>query len=946
MSSKFSGHALISVSLTFSLEKMIKTSIVIPLHDNWQLTRDCLKSLARTVNPNTTEILVIDNSSSGDTAQACGATGSEVFGKSFHYLGNAVNCSFATAANQGARAAAGEFLVFLKNATQPQPGWLEPLLEDFSNYPDIAGTGSIQAVAAATPLASGVMGLGLVFNPWLQVSPLYKGMPLNSPLARKRRFFQAISTACLAFPRQLFLETDGFDERLNNGEEVMDLCSRLWAKGYRFTINPASLVLDNENGIEANTAPENALPGHLPNVNILDFIPDWHLKIKDDGLVPFVTNFGILTATYPLPLLTDLNVRLRRMRPENLQNSIIRYPLWENGWKQLISLTRDLGERQELSVLLYQLFPTPENAFQICMLAMRRNDLSTFEKYLAAVKNTLNSPENILEKIKADQEWCADLGLEDLKFAYQAWLENYSNFKDNFYPSFASDYVKFTERIGYSLRPTNPVMYNLWRKLPKSAKPVLEPDPAISFSILMPVYNPDPVFFKKALDSVCGQAWPFWELCLADDASPNGEIAGIIREYAAKDARIKPFFRQNNGHIAEATNSALALASQPWAVFMDDDDILEPDALAVIAGAIQSNPGGKLFYSDEDKITERDQHKTPHLKNEWDPELLLHQNYVCHLTVMETGRLRAIGGLKNGFSGAQDHELVLRYAEGLPEKAFVHVPALLYSWREHDNSTSKNLASKPYAQESAVKAVQSHLDRVLPGSLVERMADAIWLRVHYPLPVAKPLVSLVMPEIPFSGYQEFLKIRTGYPFEIVSAVAEAQGEILGFLHPQLLPVSQGWLEELVSCLWRPGIGAVGGSLVGMDGRQIHAGYLADSSGFLKPIFCGVIRDPYIGWLTLPRTVKALDKLCLLTRKSDFDAVDANAWSFQDYCLRLGEKGLKTVWWPFAKFVASGAISLPDAPAGFNEKWRLPPFNRNLKIVDHGFALETENVSDN
>ncbi|MBD5642113.1 MAG: glycosyltransferase [Desulfovibrio sp.] len=924
---------------------MRKASIVIPLYNNWELTEACLGSLARNTDPGSIEVIAVDNACSDVTPHACPQLGRKLFGDFFRYIRNEINRNFAGASNQGAQASCAEYIVFLNNDTEVQAGWLEPLLADFTAYPGIAATGPVLAYPEMSQVGLTVQHLGVVFNPWLRVSHLYKGVPLSSPLARKRRFFQAITAACMVIPKSLFTGIGGFDEGFINGFEDVDLCARLWKKGYRFTVNPESLVLHCESRSEGRNAHDSRNSQKLENGNLQNFVPDWHLKIREDGLVPQITNFGIPRAVYPASLAGDLDSRLERMRPEILLNSIRRYPLWEKGWQGLLAQTRDLEKRQTLFEVFQQIFPTPENDLSGCMLAMRRNDPAALGKYLSALKNSIDSPESILCKVKDNRDWCADLGLDDLKKAYDSWLGNYENFRDRFFPAFATECVKLAGRIGYPLSPADAGLYNLWLKRMKAPCPLPDPDPEIGFSLLMPVYNPEPGFFRKALDSVLAQTWPHWELCIADDASTDKETGKIIREYAKKDPRIKPFFRNKNGHIAAATNSALKLASLPWTVFMDDDDFLAPEALSAIAAAIRENPEGLLFYSDEDKITEYDHHNRPHLKNGWDPELLLHQNFVCHLTVMDTERLREIGGLKQGFSGAQDHELILRYSEALPETAFVHVPEILYGWREHDSSTARSLDTKDYALDSAVRAAQSHLDRVEPGSVVTRMTDDLWTRVRYPLPDDRPLVSLIMPKAPFAGYQEFLKIRTRYPFEIVNSPAEAKGEILAFLDRALLPVSQGWLEELVSCLWRTNIGAVGGSVVGSDGRQIHAGYLADSSGRLKPIFQGAIREPYIGWLSLPRTVKALDGLCLLTRKIDFDCHPCDgAWDFQDYCLRLEERGKRTVWWPFAKFVASSSISLPDAPMEFHERWKLQPFNRNLKIVDQGFALETGNVS--
>ena len=148
--------------------------------------------------------------------------------------------------------------------------------------------------------------------------------------------------------------------------------------------------------------------------------------------------------------------------------------------------------------------------------------------------------------------------------------------------------------------------YTLWRELSDlpSRKPSAPPslDPGIRFSVLMPVYNPKPEHLRAAVDSLMAQTWPHWELCMADDASPDPAIRPLLRELTALDPRIRVEFRERNGHIAAATNTALNMARHEFAAFMDQDDLLTPDALAEMAEAAVAHPHGQLFYSDEDKI--------------------------------------------------------------------------------------------------------------------------------------------------------------------------------------------------------------------------------------------------------------------------------------------------------------------------------------------------------
>ena len=153
--------------------------------------------------------------------------------------------------------------------------------------------------------------------------------------------------------------------------------------------------------------------------------------------------------------------------------------------------------------------------------------------------------------------------------------------------------------------------------------------------------------------------------------------------------------RDDNGGIAAATNTAIGEAGFEWLVFMDHDDTLAPWALLHVALAIARRPGAQLLYSDEDKLDERGRLFMPYFKSDFDPLLLLGQNYVCHLTTVRRDLVARLGGLRSEFDGSQDWDLVLRVAEAVDRADIVHIPLVLYHWRSHRDSTSKTSGPSP-----------------------------------------------------------------------------------------------------------------------------------------------------------------------------------------------------------------------------------------------------------
>ncbi len=157
-------------------------------------------------------------------------------------------------------------------------------------------------------------------------------------------------------------------------------------------------------------------------------------------------------------------------------------------------------------------------------------------------------------------------------------------------------------------------------------------------------------------------------------------FAKYWRREAQVEPRIKLVFREENGNISAASNSALALATGDFLVLLDHDDILAPHALAIIADAINRHPDADVLYSDEDKLNARGHRYGAYFKPDWNPELLYGQNFISHLGVYRSSLVRALGGFRLGFEGSQDYDLALR-ATAATKGPVVHVPHVLYHWR-------------------------------------------------------------------------------------------------------------------------------------------------------------------------------------------------------------------------------------------------------------------------
>jgi O-antigen biosynthesis protein len=474
-------------------------------------------------------------------------------------------------------------------------------------------------------------------------------------------------------------------------------------------------------------------------------------------------------------------------------------------------------------------------------------------------------------------------------------------------------------------------------------------------SVLLPVFNPVPDHLCAAIRSVQQQIYPKWELCIADDASTDPAIGRLLRELQAEDPRIKVVWREQNGHVSAASNSALKLATGAFIALLDHDDLISPGALYEVAARIVAQPDIDIIYSDEDHIDGDGRRSNPYFKPDWNPELMLGQNLINHLGVYRRALVEAIGGFRVGLEGSQDYDLALRaVAQTVPER-ILHIPTVLYHWRQGTSKRTFSERALDRCVENGRKALAEFLIRVGSGIQVGPAPSApSWTRVIFPVPVPEPLVSVIIPTrnhaTMLARCVEGLLDRTAYravellivdngsdqpdalallaelsqdrrvrvlrapgPFNYSAlnnrAVREATGTLVLLLNNDIDVINPDWLREMVSHAVRPGVGAVGAKLLYPDGTIQHGGVTVGMGGIAGHQYLNKPRDDlgYFGHLKLVRNVTAVTGACLLVRRQAFldvggldETALAVALNDVDFCLKLVEAGYRNLWTPHAE----------------------------------------------
>lgn len=500
-------------------------------------------------------------------------------------------------------------------------------------------------------------------------------------------------------------------------------------------------------------------------------------------------------------------------------------------------------------------------------------------------------------------------------------------------------------------------------------------------SIVMPVYNPDKQLLIDCIESVIKQSYPNWQLCLADDKSTQSYVREVLETYQAKDKRISVVFRENNGHISAASNSALEVVEGEWTALLDHDDLLHEHALYHVVSTLNKAPNTEFIYSDEDKLDKQGNRIDPHFKSDWNLDLLYSQNYVSHLGVYKTDILNKIGGFRLGYEGSQDYDLLLRYSREIDHANIVHIPKVLYHWRMVEGSTALASGEKSYTTDAGIKALQDHFKVLNKAVQIEQGKHANIYKVNWPSVNGnkeEPLVSLIMPT--YNGYEitkqaidsivdkstytnyeillvdnnsddetalayfdeinnheKITVLRYPHPFNYSAinnfAAKQAKGEIIGLINNDVEVINPEWLTEMVSHAQREDIGCVGAMLYFDNDTIQHAGVIMGIGGVAGHSHKQFKRDShgYFSRLNIVQNLSAVTAACLLVKKTVFEQVNGLnekdltvAFNDVDFCLKVQAAGYRNLWTPYAELyhyesISRGAEDNPEKIARFNKE---------------------------
>ncbi|HPF29939.1 MAG TPA: glycosyltransferase [Lachnospiraceae bacterium] len=261
-------------------------------------------------------------------------------------------------------------------------------------------------------------------------------------------------------------------------------------------------------------------------------------------------------------------------------------------------------------------------------------------------------------------------------------------------------------------------------------------------SVIVPAYETKPVFMQDLILSVMDQTYQKFELIIAD-ASKSDQVQRVVKDYQEQYEGIRYVRLESNGGISDNSNAALEYVTGDYVGLLDHDDLLTPDALYHVMDAImqcrKKTGSPVLIYSDEDKTNAYlEKFYEPNIKDELNQDLIMTNNYICHLSFFRKDAIKELGFRKE-YDGAQDYDLILRtllwteqkyQGEDWSERIY-HIPKVLYHWRCHEESTAQNPESKQYAYEAGRRAVEAYLLSRGYAAKVSHLKHLGFYRVEY-----------------------------------------------------------------------------------------------------------------------------------------------------------------------------------------------------------------------
>ena len=213
-------------------------------------------------------------------------------------------------------------------------------------------------------------------------------------------------------------------------------------------------------------------------------------------------------------------------------------------------------------------------------------------------------------------------------------------------------------------------------------------------SIILPTYN-RAARLAGALESCLSQTYPRIEVIVVDDGSTD-ETPDVVARFAGLDARVRAL-HQSNERLPRALNAGFRASRGDYLTWTSDDNRYLPDAIALMAAALDAQPGIGLVYCDYEEVSDSGEVRRVHLP---DPALLPQQNCVGACFLYRRSVYETVGEYDTGLFLAEDYDYWLRINRRFLMR---HLPGVCpYRYGSHSDSLTARRQGE--VQSAAVRA--------------------------------------------------------------------------------------------------------------------------------------------------------------------------------------------------------------------------------------------------
>lgn len=591
-----------------------KVSVIMPVFNTWGNTGKAVAALAaNTPRSLDWELVVIDDASTDETAKGLQCLPIEAV-----VYRNSENLGLAKSCNQGAWLARGDCLVFLHNAIEVRPGWLEALLDELAAHPETGVAGG----KLLCPDGS-VHHAGVAVGPDQIPCSINRGKPADDPLVNERREFPMLTAACAAVRRKEFLDLGGFDEGFINGHADFDLCIRYRRLGQKCVYRPDCAVIHHESACDS---PSDVLARDLARTfqkSRYDLVQDdfaYTVRLDSMASPERKTSFAIKIDTPQ----RGIGERGDAPYAECLARELVRA-----GHTCVIHYLSEWGsEDSDIDVVIHlkdlsRYYPKPWNYTIMWMPnPMDVHAGEELEGYDAVFDKNWESLDTgvgaLLKEPARDVGKTAPLRQKTLD--EQTVAHEVSRILDCVRDSKKD--TRAWDRIAAARRRAGDPAY-------RRSGPLV--------SVLIATYNRRN-FLKKSLESIVAQTYADWELWLVND---GGDCVDDIVD-AVGDSRIHVINLERNGGKGHALNVAFSHSKGDYIAYNDDDDIWLPDHLERLMLAARELPGVEYAYSDAARLTLQLEENGRFAVRKYE---LRHQHQVTLSDIMEFNQITGISVL-------------------------------------------------------------------------------------------------------------------------------------------------------------------------------------------------------------------------------------------------------------------------------------------------------------